>query len=521
VHISWECKRNIAIFRCSTDTEDMKERSLFANSAWGIITQGLRGLAGLLFIPMVVSNIGVAGYGLFTLLMLLSYYQGLVQQADLGYFGFLVNWMAKEANSRDSNGLRMRIGTSISLLFAINILLWLLSYFLSAQVVYIFKVSPESSGSFLNALNFVFLGNFFSIIANVAGSVWLSKHRNVFFKRIEVGSYFLFIFLSFVFLRIESSLRAIVLAYLASQIFLAGRMWFATFKSFSIQLNPGKVDFSLLRKDWPSWKPFISSRLNNMAQRQSDMTLISLLLGPQFLAVYDISMKIPSVLKTLLGRIGEALAPFASKRSAATDMPFIKKLSEKLVALEIALGLIGVVTFFYFGEDLCQLWLGVEQREIGRNFFLASWLNVTVPPLSVLFAILIAQNRRDSELTWYPTLVSLANIGLTIPVTMYFGVRGTILLTVIQFFVLSMMCVRWARIDFHFNFLSGWKIWLKALLAAGTVTGVGRYYISKLEMDSAQFIFQFAAMELILVAILWILLRKDISDLRRQMQTKA
>jgi O-antigen/teichoic acid export membrane protein len=498
----------------------MKERSLFANTAWGMIAQVLRGLTALVFIPLVIGSIGVAGYGIYSLLMLLSFYQGLMLQADFGYTGFLINWAAKTENWKNIEGLKKRVRTSLTGLFCINSAMWVLCLFFSSQVGAFFKVQPEDMNQFQRSLHLIFAANFFSMVALVAGGLWISRHRNVQYKHLELGQYFFFFLMSLVLLQKEASVASLALAFLLSQVLFAAALFIQTRKHFSVSVIPGAFSWREIKGDWSGWKPFLSSRLTNMAQRQSDMTLVTIILGPQFLAIYDISMKLPSVLKTLLGRVSEALVPFASKRSLSTDHSLIRNLSQRLVSLEVALGILTTSTFLFFGPELSQLWLGPDQRFLGENFFLASWVNIVTPPLSILMAILIAQGRRNSELTWYPGWIALANVLLAIPVTYYFGIRGTILLTVIQFAVLSAVCIHWAKKDFQFSAMAGWKTWVKVGVPALLVNFLAKQFLPPVE-DKTSFLFSFVAVQIGLAGFLWYLIHKEVLELRKLMQTKA
>src|SRR5262245_38775053 len=97
-----------------------KERSLFANSAWGVMFQAIRGAMGLIFVPVVIARIGLNGYGIYSIILLLSFYQGLLGQLDLGYPAFLINFLSRNLEELHQTPVMSRVRGLLSFLLFSN-----------------------------------------------------------------------------------------------------------------------------------------------------------------------------------------------------------------------------------------------------------------------------------------------------------------------------------------------------------------------------------------------------------------
>jgi O-antigen/teichoic acid export membrane protein len=499
----------------------MKERSLFANSAWGFITQIVRGLVGLLFIPLVISKLGMEGYGLYTILLLFTLYQGVWTQADFGYPNFLVNLISKDSQDLSANpGLLLRLRGSMGLLLLLNALLMGFLLLLPDFLGSLFRISLERQADFQTALLWILIANFLSVWVSLGGVLFMARHRMAVFRKYETAAYLMMVGVSFALLMWQPSLASLAVGYLVSQFFLAVLVTVMAWNVFRIALIPGWPPWTLFRQDWEGWKPFFFWRMNGFAQRQSDTTLISLLLGPELVAVYDIAMKVPGLLKSFLGRISEALGPFSSARRAPEHQPFMKVLAERLVQFEVGLGIVFVVIVFFFGGDLCRHWLGPEQESLARPFFLASFLNVVVPPTSILMAILMGFGARKNEMAWWPTAISVGNILLAIPVTYYFKVEGTILLTVIQLGFFSVLGILWSRADFKFRVRTGFAMWM-TILTISVVWNLGMKHLFPAELGKTSFFGLWILGEALLGAVLIAIYSQKLRELRAMMAQKA
>lgn len=499
----------------------MKERSLFANSAWGFITQIVRGFVGLLFIPLVIRTLGMEGYGLYTILLLFTLYQGVWTQADLGYPNFLVNLISKDSQEPTLHqSLIQRLRGCLSLLLILNGLLLVLAVLLPELLSSLFRISYERQSDFQWALFWILLSNFLSTWVSLGGVLFMARHRMAVFRKYETFAYLLMVGVSSTLLMWKPSLVSLATGYLVSQLFLAVLVTAMAWNVFRIALVPGIPKWNLFRQDWVEWKPFFFWRINGFAQKQSDTTLISLLLGPELVAVYDIAMKVPGLLKSFLGRISEALGPFSSARRAPEHHSFMKVLAERLVQFEVGIGIVFSVVVFFFGEDLCRYWLGPEQVSIGRPFFLASLMNIAVPPTSILMAILMGFGIRKTEMAWWPTAISVGNILLSIPVTYYFKVEGTIVLTILQLGFFSILGILWSRADFKFRVRTGFVMWTSVLVIS-ILWNLGMKALFPQELTKVSFFVFWILGETLLGCGLLLIYSKKLKELRGMMAQRA
>lgn len=498
----------------------MKERSIFFNSFWGVLSQLIRGGIGLALIPYMVSRVGLANYGLFSAFLLMTLYQGLVALLDVGYPAFLLNQIARKPGDQLDETDRKSLGALTSYLLIISALLLIVALMAGDWVLGLFHIEPALISEYRLPFLLILIANFFSIPTLVCGVIWIAKHRNAQFKQIDTFGYVVFILLVFSLLAFSPSFTILTVAFFCSQLLMGLMVLYKTARSFGYFPLPGRIEISHLRKAWPEWSPFFFARVNGTAQRQSDVTLVSFILGPSAVAVYDISLKIPSLIKGLLGKISEVVTPLASLKREVKHNAYFRQLAENLCNLQMALILAFWIAFVCFARKLLGYWLGPEFEQYSTTLVLAAFFALVTPHNSILGSLLIARGQRNRQMSFWPTTFSLLSIVASIPMTWMWGVSGTILATVFQFLATGILFVIWAYKDFDFNFWSGWKNWLISIGIAGSLHLLAYQYVN--EAGSAvAFFSRVIALEVLCFGLLIFVLRKDFKVLISQMRVKA
>lgn len=498
----------------------MKERSIFFNSAWGVFSQLFRGAIALALIPFVISRVGLAHYGLFSSFLLLSLYQGLLALLDLGYPAFLLNQIAREPGDRLTEESRRRLDSLATYLFLVTSALLVLGWFFSSVFLQWLHVDPSTIDTYRRPFFIILFSNLFSVPLNICGVIWIGKHRNAQFKQIETTGYFIFVLLTFILLSISPDFINLTIAFLVSQILMALSVLVLSFRNFQYWPRLGSLRFKHFKEEWPTWSPFFFSRVNGTAQRQSDVTLVSFILGPAAVAIYDICLKIPSLLKGLIGRISEVITPVASLRRDVQYNTTIRSLAESLCNMQMTVVILFLVAYVFFARQFVAFWLGAEYTNHISTFWLAGLLALVAPHNSVLGSILIARGDRSRAMSTWPTSISFCSILLSLPLTWVWGVKGTIFATLLQFFLIGVLFIGWARKDFDFKFSSGFRSWLIAIVISGGLHAVTFSWISEIN-NVVRFFVWFVLLEILILGLVGFSLKTEIRKTISQLRVKA
>ncbi len=498
----------------------MKERSIFFNSFWGVFSQLIRGGLALALIPFIISRIGLENYGLFSTLLLLTFYQGMLALLDLGYPAYVLNQIARQSGDALLDSDKKRLSSLMTYMSVISLLTFLVGWVGSSILLDLLHIDAARIETYRLPLLLILLSNFFAAPTAVCGLIWVAKHRNAQFKQIDTLGYLLFVLLSFVLLAMKADFNNLVMAFLISQVVMFVIVLYRTRKSFQYLPGFGRLTFAQLRGEWSEWSPFFFSRVNGTAQRQSDVTLVSLILGPTAVAIYDISVKVPALMKSLLGRVSEVIIPVASLKRAPEHKIYIRDLSESLCNILMAYIIVFLIAFGLFSRSLVTYWLGSSYENLALPLFLAGFIVLIAPYGSVLGAVLVARGERNRDMSLWPTIISVISIVASLPATWYWGVTATILTTVFQFFFVGLFYIVWARRDFSFRLMSGLKSWLVSLGIAGILHFAAYHYVNEAP-DAKSFFFRLGALEVMCLALVSLALRKEVKATIAKMRVKA
>lgn len=498
-----------------------RSSTLFSNSTWGVTTQILRSLMGIAFVPLVITQIGTLNYGVFSSLMLLTYAQGFFNQTDLGYLGFLLKNTSKfkEAEAmaefeHQSQGFAFiwiitQVIASAVLLLALNLLCgW-------------FGVPEDQIQNFRLGVVLVCLSNFISCAGSMNSHFLMSQHQNALVKKGETFFYFVFVILSLIGFQFEKSLRVLVIAFVLSQTFQSLYFVGVVKKQFGRFL---RLDFKMTNRfmlNWKAWRPFLFSKLNGLAIRQTDTAFVLFLGGPEQVAFYEISMKFPSFLKVLLGRVSEAFVAFSGANQTEEAQMRIGRILSNLIFFQAAAALAFVFATLFYGETILSSWLGTSiEPKLILGLQLSSLIPLVMAFCSAPGALLLGRDKRANFMAVVPTLLSVGNIILSLPATYFFGFLGTVVCTVLQFLGLGLVLLKPSQVDFGIQPSQIVKK-LSFCVPLIILSQLGISKVLALVETRITTIFAMFLLNLLFVVFLGVVFKTDLLRLRREMAVKA
>lgn len=498
----------------------MKERSLFANSAWGVLSNVFRVLIGFAFVPVFVAKLGVEGYGIFGILMLFSFAQGLMGQIDLGFLNYVVKANSRNASETAIAEFQNHTQGFLFLFFGLQTLVYGGVFVFRDILENLLSVSLEHREDFQICLLIVLVTNLISSLGSYYAAFLASQHRNVFIKKTETVVFLIFNVGSILGLMFVHQVQVVAWVFFGTQVLQTLILIYFCRQIYPIQLSFGFPTWSHFASRWAQWKPFLFSKMSGLAFRQTDTMIVSFLLGPQMVGMYEIAMKFPLFLKSTNGRISEVLVPFSSARQSENDNRRIGKILDHLLFFQAAISLLLMIACVFFGKQLLFVWMGKDFSNLWSGLIIACGVPVFATLCSAPGALFLGRDDRLMRVTWGPTVAAVLNLAISIPMTFYYGLEGTILATVLQYLFFGIIFVGPLKQDFYFDFF---KLGKRLVIFSAIVSVYFAVVKSILPVtDSrAHLAWNFFGIFSILGLLLLAIYLRSVKDLRSLMAIKA
>ncbi len=430
----------------------MNKRQLKQGAQWSMIGLSGRMILSFLTAPVIISKIGLEGYGIILFLNLYSY-NGIVQFLDFGLPLVLQKKFAVITGDEEQELIQGG--------FFLMFMLGLLSLVLLVTSV-LFTPSIYKLGSYLiQYQQYVYLLGFFILIQfliSFYSSYLLAKAEVVLVKKWEA------------ILNIFWSLWSIVTVLMYYERFLAsflignlvinavGLVLLAKASKISLTKNFLKYPQTLLSENFNSlWKSSFLLKLNGLTFKQSDALIVSLLLNPAGLSLLDISTKFMALGKTIMGKLNEI--SFVHFNTQNTLKNPVKLENDFFKMLNVQIILISLISFFlvFFPSELLTLWLGNKYApETILYVKISGIILLLVPYAHLLTNYLIAVKEDFKSIIMTIAKVSVFNIICSIILTNWLGVLGVMISTLAQHAILEVLLLKHAQFNsknlrYHFK----------------------------------------------------------------------
>ena len=402
------------------------EQRFRVNSKLIIAARVVTASLSLATIPVLVSRLGVEGYGIWEALLALATLSSVFQ---LAISGTLV-WRVSEAYGRgDSAEIRRlaRLGAGASLtLFA---LLWPVAWFLREPVVAFLGIPAETrdvaAAMFPIVVGLVLLGGLSGTLESIVSGCQRTGLVNVVGAAAQILNYTVVI--------IVVVLGGGLWSLAAGQaVALVGRFvgaWVATRASFGrislVPIAPTRTDVSLARYSGLLMVGSVASALRD----QTDKVILASLASPAWVAYYGIAARLSGLVMEIIGFVYFPILTSVGALNAMGDWDGVRRMYSRLMAIvSIVCGLV-VVVVAGLADRIIILWLGHPIPEAT----LLLWLLITGSASAVMLtgpgtAICRGAGRPGIETT-YLTLNLILNLVLTISLVLIIGPIGTAVAT--------------------------------------------------------------------------------------------
>ncbi|MHC4543151.1 MAG: oligosaccharide flippase family protein [Planctomycetota bacterium] len=157
--------------------------SLVINAVSNWIALGVNLIVGFLLIPYIIKRLGVAEYGIWTLIISIIGYYGLL---DMGVTAAIMRYVARYAGQKDYRALNEAVNTALSIFAAVGCLVIVMSVFAAEPLARFFNIESGVYMSFKWVVWLLGITTGFTFTHSVLGVVILAHERFVIGNTIRI-----------------------------------------------------------------------------------------------------------------------------------------------------------------------------------------------------------------------------------------------------------------------------------------------------------------------------------------------
>ena len=333
--------------------------------------------------------------------------------------------------------------------------------FLAGITIFHFNIIVDSKDQNSIVFLFLLLGKFLTKIASVPNSFLLSKRKMGFINIIKIIVYSIEIHFLFLFLYYNYGILALgILEVATSSLFL---IIFA----YKVRINLSKflkIDFYNLKYIMKNALYYYFSKLSNIGITNADNLLINYMLGPSFVTVYNISIKLPTLIsREIAGKVSTNLFPVLTNIDINTFKIKLSKVYTLILKLSIRIGILFGIYNFFINEKFIEIWVGSEFY--GGNFlnFIFS-LMIVAEIFYTSFEPLILSKGNMKLFSIISMSELILNILLSLFLSKYFGLLGIALGSFISRILLPNIFMIYSSNNIFNNKVISFKLIFKTLL---------------------------------------------------------
>ena len=405
------------------------------NIVFGITFKGISVFLNFLIVPILILFLGKIEYGVWiTIFSIVNW----IFTFDLGIGQGLRNKLTEALSVNDLEKASQIISTSYVFISLFSLLILILGiffiYFANFQELLNYKAK---SNSFLQ--NFVFLSLFFTIINFVISlykKLFLAVHKSFVIELVNVffQTFYLVITLIWLHYNLEKSLISLVFIFGVINFVVS---LIATFVFFKIQ---EKVLFSFKKVSLKEGRlllglggKFFIINCSLLVILSTDNIIISNLLGPTFVTDYFTVQKIFQFLIILFTIVLSSSWGLYSEAIIKKDYNWIRQNLKKMNFFLIGILILGVI-FFYFIEEILNIWIGKDLIEIPKGLAFCNMIYTFIFCFTNIYMFFInASNKINIQMYLY-VFAAIINIPLSIFFVKLLGsTTGVILSTLLCF----------------------------------------------------------------------------------------
>jgi len=443
-------------------------RNVFSNWASYLVSA----VVGFLLSPFILHRLGNTGYGLWTLVLSLTGYFGLL---DLGIRSSVGRFVARYVTLHDEENVNRTVSSAFALLAAGGVLALLVTAVIERYFFGSFHVDPEYQTSGRTALWITGMNMASVLPLSVFSAVLIALERYDVLSGVtivvELTRAALVVFcLKQGYGLVGLALVALViivgqysaLALLAKSLYRPLRLRFRYVNRETIR---GLFGFGIYRFIWI---------ISNQVIFYSDSVVIAVVLGASAITPYAIAGTLINYGRNVVSLVTDTFAPSAIRMDARKDLPGLRRLLIIGTRMTLLIVLPVCVGFIFLGRQFITLWMGKPYASSAVYLTVLTLAQFSSMPQYVSVNVLsgMAKHRMLAYLVFAE---GLANLTLSIILIRKIGLVGVAWGTVIPNSICTMLIVplytlRILKLSWK-EYLAG--AFLRPVVCAVPLTGIG------------------------------------------------
>lgn len=335
---------------------------LFRNIFSGWIALVAEIIVAFVLTPYIIIKLGAATYGIWSLMISIIGYLGLI---DIGIRGSVGRYINHYLALKDRRAVSEVVGTSTIILSTLSILAGIAAFILAENFFAIFpKTPPELTGEIRFALPLLALGLWLSFVSSILGNLLAAKEALYLTNGFSLITLLVRSVAIYFVLDAGHGIHSLVLVTLGASLLGALLTLWSVRRVFASEM-PSFVMFSIsrLHEMWRFGLASFVARTSSTMANDSAPIIGMWVLGPEAVAIYSIALTLTQNARRVLDQAGTAIFPSVMKAGAIKDFLGLRALYLRYMDISFAIGSLVFVGLIFFSGDFLRLWVGTEYME--------------------------------------------------------------------------------------------------------------------------------------------------------------
>jgi len=452
----------------------MKEKGQIKSGAIiTYISTACNNIIAILITPIILSLVGKAEYGLYSLVYSMMAYFSVL---DFGFGNAMIRYISKcKAEKKDDKNINSLFLIFYFVIAIITILLGIIAYF-NLDVIFGSSLSEVELNKASIMLIICILGTAISFPLSIFNSYVLANEKFVFLKVVNLLRILFYPIIIIPLLLLGFKSIAMIGVY--TLLNLLSHISYAIYaiKKLKMQLTfkIKNIDFSIF-KEIISYSFFIFLNIIvDTVFNNTDQVILGAVSGTVAVSIYAVANQIKTANSSFSTAISGLFLPKITKLITLNKKEEVNEIFIKVSKIQLYIMLLILSGFFIFGKSFIMLWVGEDYID---SYYIALLLiGFSIVPLTqnIGVSILQAMNKHKFRSVMY-ILIAVLNVVVSIPLARVYGgigaAAGSALANVLgQYITMNIYYYKVAKLDIPLYWKNFIKISLPVIIISVLIT---------------------------------------------------
>ena len=312
--------------------------------------------------PYIIVKLGAAVYGVWSLMISVIGYLGLI---DIGIRGSVGRYINHYLALKDRAALNEVVGTSTLLLSGLSLMAGLAALVVADNFTTIFPKTPvQLVDDIRYALPLLVIGLWLSFMSSILANLLAAKEALYLTNGYGLLTLLFRSLAIYAVLDAGQGIRAMVLVTLATSLLgLILSLW-SVRRVYGSEM-PRFLLFSTdrLKEMWRFGVASFVARTSSTVANDSAPIIGMWILGPEAVAIYSVALTLTQNARRVLDQAGAAIYSSVMRAGAVRDMAGLRTLYVRFMDVSFAIGSLVFIGLMVFSASFLRLWVGPEYVE--------------------------------------------------------------------------------------------------------------------------------------------------------------